>query len=267
MRKPRNRRRPVAFAALALGVVVVSAGCSEQHVLSDAALGQYLERHGVRTDPASPPPVAPPPVARRLALTVVSARGLPDLDPGPGDSDPYVEVRIDGQRHRTTVIEGSLDPVWGDSFVLDIGSAPVLELLVRDEDGLSSDETIAVVSRVLEPLAVGHTLELEIPLRDGAAGYVTIRLTGLASRDGTPRRWDCNGFLRWRRWCVSGVNPRVASKPAVARPWRVCACAVATTSNSLDALHFPPCHWSASRRCSRAWSLHFKHRPNSRVLA
>jgi hypothetical protein len=186
MRKPGNRRRPVAFAALAVASVALVGGCSEQHVLSDTALGHYLERHGVQTDPSAPAPVAAPPTARRLALTVVSARALPDLDPGPGDSDPYVEVRIDGQRHRTTVIEGSLDPVWGDSFVLDIGAAPVLELMVRDEDGLSSDETIAVVSRVLDPIAVGHTLELELPLRDGAAGYVTLRLTGLPARDGGP---------------------------------------------------------------------------------
>lgn len=191
MRKPRNRfHRFAAFAPLTLGFGAVL-GCFEQQSFSDDAIGHYLDRHGLKPAAAGPdgvPIVVPslpeaPATARRIALTIVSARDLPDLDPGPGVTDPYVLVQIDGQRQRTTVIEGSLNPVWGDSFIIEIGPSPVLELTLRDEDGLSSDETIGIVSRVLDPIVVGRSIEYEIPFRDGAGGYLTIRMTGLAPRD------------------------------------------------------------------------------------
>jgi hypothetical protein len=179
----------VARAAALSAVALVACGGPGAPAATDDALGAYLDRHGLAapSTPAGGPSAPPaPPVATRLAITVVSGRDLPDTDPGPGDTDPYVVLSLDGQRHRTTVIEGSLDPVWGDSFVLDVGPSPVLEVSLKDEDSLSSDETLGVVSQVLEPIAVGRTLELEIPFRGGAGGYVTLRLTGLPPRSGAP---------------------------------------------------------------------------------
>gem|GEM_PF-1622703 len=192
---PPSSARRLPAVARRLGVlsgVLLIGGCpGGAPPIAEDALGAYLSRHGIATpttEGAEAPrlaPVAPPvTMARRLSITVVSARDLPDLDSGPGVTDPYVLLQVDGQRHRTTTIEGSQSPVWGDSFILDVGPSPVLELTLKDEDTLSSDETLGVVSKVLDPIPVGTTVELEIPFREGAGGYVTIRLTGLGPRDG-----------------------------------------------------------------------------------
>jgi hypothetical protein len=186
---PSTLATTAARVALIVSAALSACGSPSHPAGSDDALGAYLDRHGLGSpgaDVLAPPAPPAPPVATRLSITVVSGRDLPDTDPGPGDTDPYVVLTVDGQRHRTTVIEGSLTPVWGDSFILDVGPAAVLEVALKDEDSLSSDETLGVVSKVLDPIAVGRTVELEIPFRDGAGGYVTLRLTGLPPRGGRP---------------------------------------------------------------------------------
>lgn len=156
--------------------------CSRAPGPSAAAVDDYLARRADATDGDVPPAPVPPlaaPTATRLALTVDRATGLPDADSGPGETDPYVELDYDGQRFTTGVVEGSLEPVWGDSFVLELRPGGVLTVTLKDEDALASDETLGVVSLPLAPLAVGATLTLDLPVRGGDGGTLTLTLVGL----------------------------------------------------------------------------------------
>lgn len=188
---PAHHLRGITLGVDVLEATLALTACpGETPPIADDALGAYLNRHGIASPTATNPTEVQPPtpvikMARRLSITVVSARDLPDLDSGPGVTDPYVMLQVDGQRHQTTTIEGSLDPVWEDSFILDVGPSPVLELTLKDEDSLSSDKTLGVVSKILQPIPVDTTIELEIPFHAGADDYVTIQLTELGPRDGS----------------------------------------------------------------------------------
>jgi len=184
MRKPRIRRQPGPPLGMGVALAIALGACGAPEPDMDRAIGSYLERHGIGSAESAGDAEALVPLARRVALTVVSARDLPDMDAGPGVTDPYVIVTIDGQRHRSTVISGSLNPVWGDSFVFDVRPEAVMEIALMDEDTFGSDDRIGVVSRPLETVRVGETLELEIPFRDGAGGVLTLRLTGMAHPSG-----------------------------------------------------------------------------------
>jgi len=154
--------------------------CSRPEGPSARAVDDYLARTGAHPATAAPLPSATPTYATRVALTVESAAGLPDTDGGPGETDPYVIVDYDGQRFETGVVEGSLDPVWGDSFILDLRPGGVLTLSLMDEDAMASDDKLGVVSLPLDPLAVGETRPLEVPFRNGEGGTLKITLVGMA---------------------------------------------------------------------------------------
>lgn len=162
--------------------------CSSKAGPSDDAMAAYLERHGIATAPTSTADgtlgsdgegTALMPVARRVALTVERAHGLPDLDVGPGVTDPYVVIDYEGQRHRSSVVEGSLEPVWGDTFVIDVRPGGVLMVKLMDEDSLSSDEQIGTVSQVLPDLRVGESTTLTFTFRNGEGGTLELTLTGM----------------------------------------------------------------------------------------
>ena len=53
----------------------------------------------------------------RLAVTVLSARGLRSADLG-GSSDPYAVVQLGNSCLRTKTDWATLDPAWGNTFVL-----------------------------------------------------------------------------------------------------------------------------------------------------
>jgi hypothetical protein len=125
----------------------------------------------------SEPPL--PQIAKRISITIERAEGLPDLDDGPGETDPYAIIEYEGARYRSSVVEGSLDPIWGDTFVLDVTPGGILTLKLMDEDALASDEQLGVLSETLPPLAIGETRTLTFAFRGGAGGRLTLTATGL----------------------------------------------------------------------------------------
>ncbi len=198
----------VTVAALAL------AACSPEHGPSAEAVEAYVGRKAPATEPgpgpaqpsataaapaspsaaadagpatpdASPasasqaaaPPAAP--LARRLRVTVVRGEGLPDTDAGPGETDPYVVLDYEGERFKTSVADGTLEPVWGDSFVLDVRPGAALGVTLMDRDAWSSDEKLGVVNDPLPPVHVGERVELDVRFRGGDFGTVRVALLGL----------------------------------------------------------------------------------------
>ncbi len=168
-------------------------GCPSQAGPTDDALADYLRRHGIAVPDAR---MATPdgeageggasgegtivgPIARRVAVTVERASGLPDLDSGPGETDPYVALDYEGQRFRSSVVEGEIDPVWGDTFIFDVRTGGVLVVKLMDEDSLSSDEQVGTQSQVLPDLQVGQTTALSLSFRNGEGGTLTLTLTGM----------------------------------------------------------------------------------------
>ena len=163
-------------------------GCPSQAGPTDDALADYLRRHGIAAPDArmatgdgegGEAGAVVGPIARRVAVTVERASGLPDLDSGPGETDPYVALDYEGQRFRSSVVEGELDPVWGDTFIFDVRTGGVLVVKLMDEDSLSSDEQVGTQSQVLPDLQVGQTTSLSLSFRNGEGGTLTLTLTGM----------------------------------------------------------------------------------------
>jgi len=175
-------REAVSIASLwAAGLL---AGCPSQAGPNDDAIAAYLERDGLAPGVSLPladgaTPDAVKAVARRVALTVARGTGLPDLDTGPGVTDPYVVIEYEGQRFRTSVVEGHQNPVWGDTFILDVRPGGVLIVRLMDEDSLSKDEQIGTQSQVLPDLRIGETKRLLLTFRNGQGGSVDLTLTGM----------------------------------------------------------------------------------------
>jgi len=170
-------------AALALSAGWPAA-CSRSSDPDPVALAEYLIRHGYVTGQDEAPEdllVGPPrgPIAQRVALTVESGTGIPDMDFGPGVTDPYVIVEYDGRRWQTSIVEGSLEPVWGDTFVIDVRPGGVLTLTLMDDDFIGSD-MLGVMSMPLEPVRVGERHTFDVAFRHGEMGTITLTLVGLA---------------------------------------------------------------------------------------
>ncbi|HRE91398.1 MAG TPA: C2 domain-containing protein [Myxococcota bacterium] len=197
---------PLSGLLLGLGAPLVGFGCGNDARPSDEAVTAYLDRAGYaspistgtsqnapgqprpggqNTSPATPslsptPPPKAAPAARRLAITVESATGLPDLDSGPGETDPYVLLEVEGTRHKTSVVEGNLEPIWGDTFIFDVAPGVVLNIKLMDEDSLSSDELVGANSLELPTLMVGETQLLDVAFGQGERGTVRLTLTGMS---------------------------------------------------------------------------------------
>jgi len=174
-------RRPPTLTALA-ALALLTAACPASEGPSARAVDEYLARHGgAPLGDAGDAPLLPAaaPLAERISLTVESATGLPDTDSGPGVTDPYVVVEYDGQRFETAVVEGSQEPVWGDSFVFDARPGGILTVSLMDEDALASDDKLGIVSRTIAPIHVGETRSLDLPFRNGEGGSLKITLTGM----------------------------------------------------------------------------------------
>ncbi len=168
---------------LAASLVGALAGCPAEAGPDGDAMSAYLDRHGLGDVAVNPDsggaPVAAAPRARRVAITVERATELPDLDTGPGETDPYVALDYEGQRHRTSVVEGELNPTWGDTFIIDVRPGGVLTVRLMDEDSMSSDEQIGTQSQVLPDLAVGETQTLTMTFRNGQGGTLVMSVTGM----------------------------------------------------------------------------------------
>lgn len=190
---------------LLFGLSTLAPGCGNSARPSDEAVTAYLDRAGYAPPTSSPlrtntsqnasPPErqnAPPgpgatapspraaPLARRIAITVESATGLPDLDAGPGETDPYVILEVEGTRHKTSVVEGNLEPIWGDTFIFDVAPGVVLNIKLMDEDSLSSDELVGANSLELPSLMIGETQLLDVAFGQGERGTVRLTLTGMS---------------------------------------------------------------------------------------
>jgi hypothetical protein len=190
---------------LALAALAASPACKGSRGPSDEAIDSYLGRTVGRTGlprgEAAPPTTAPPTTApagdagdappgadapglppeveaTRVEIEVVSGTGLFDMDDGPGETDAYVELEYEGWRERTSVADGTLEPVWGDRFVIDVRRGGVLRVTLMDRDSLTSDEKMGVQSLVLQPIAPGATRELAVKFRGGDFGEITLRVTG-----------------------------------------------------------------------------------------
>lgn len=166
------------LVASVVGALV--SGCPAEAGPDDDALSAYLERHGLGdVAVGGEASVAVGPSARRVAITVERATELPDLDTGPGETDPYVALDYEGQRHRTSVVEGELNPTWGDTFIIDVRPGGVLSVRLMDEDSMASDEQIGTQSQVLPELAVGETQTLTMTFRNGQGGTLIMTVTGM----------------------------------------------------------------------------------------
>ncbi|XP_030502988.2 multiple C2 domain and transmembrane region protein 7 [Cannabis sativa] len=67
----------------------------------------------------------------KLGVEVVSAHNLLPKD-GQGSSSAFVELYFDGQRHRTTIKEKDLNPVWNETFFFNISDPSNLHYLSLD---------------------------------------------------------------------------------------------------------------------------------------
>jgi hypothetical protein len=171
-------RKSFAQLVTTLALLGLVPGCQAPTPALDAdAVGRYLARTGQATAPETR-------LALRFSLEIVRGAGLPDLDAGPGEGDPYVIASVAGARLRSSIADGTSDPVWGDSFIFEAPPESPLELKVLDADGWS-DEHVATTTVALPALAEGETRELDLPLRNGDAGVLVLRVRGLA-RPGQP---------------------------------------------------------------------------------
>ena len=168
---------PISFLVL----FVAASGwfaCKGDSGPSDAALKQYVERHKPAPDAAVAPPKAR--AASRIRVTVVKGTGLPDTDDGPGETDPYVKLEYEGERYKTSVAEGTLEPVWGDSFIIDFRDQGVLTVTLMDHDSFpSADEKLGVRTEPIDAIAPGEKRSLELKFREGKQGTLTLELQGL----------------------------------------------------------------------------------------
>lgn len=129
--------------------------------------------------PPTPQTVPRAPVARRVQVTVERGVDLYDSDTGPGETDAYVVLDYEGHRFESSVVEGELNPVWGDSFVFDVRPGGVLTVSLLDEDTLASDDKLGIVSQPIEPLSIGESQELWLSFRGGEMGKVLLTVTGI----------------------------------------------------------------------------------------
>lgn len=97
-----------------------------------------------------------------LKVKVIEARGVRAADShliGSDSSDPYVKVFIRkqdrGNYHKTNVIKKTLNPVWGESFVLYPSNEQLicdaLHFEVYDKDKGSADDLLGIVK-----LSIAH---------------------------------------------------------------------------------------------------------------
>lgn len=78
------------------------------------------------------------------------------------------------------MVEGNLEPIWGDTFIFDVAPGVVLNIKLMDEDSLSSDELVGANSLELPSLMVGETQLLDVVFGQGERGTVRLTLTGMS---------------------------------------------------------------------------------------
>jgi len=80
-----------------------------------------------------------------------------------GSSDPYIKIMLGGSRKvgTTKVIKKSLNPIWNESFQIEVGGKdkPFVVLEIFDKDMLSSDDPMGIITISLTDLVHGQVID------------------------------------------------------------------------------------------------------------
>ncbi|CAB78205.1 putative protein [Arabidopsis thaliana] len=76
----------------------------------------------------------------KLGVDVIGAHNLFPKD-GQGTSNAYVELYFDGQKHRTTIKDRDLNPVWNESFFFNISDPSRLHYLNLEAQAYSHNRS------------------------------------------------------------------------------------------------------------------------------
>ncbi|KAH0785729.1 C2 domain containing protein [Histomonas meleagridis] len=99
-----------------------------------------------------------------LYVNVMNAINLPAMDSN-GYSDGYCILSIKGRKgeKKTSIIDSDLDPVWNESFSLNVLSlsSDVLKVIVKDHDIVGKDDLIGTVEVPVKYLKPGEPQDLE----------------------------------------------------------------------------------------------------------
>eukprot|EP01121_Diplochlamys_sp_Union-15-3_P003248 TRINITY_DN130_c0_g1_i8.p1 TRINITY_DN130_c0_g1~~TRINITY_DN130_c0_g1_i8.p1 ORF type:complete len:372 (+),score=118.56 TRINITY_DN130_c0_g1_i8:87-1118(+) len=119
-------------------------------------------------------------------VRVIGARNLPAADLN-GSSDPYCKLQV-GYEYRwipkmkkTKIIKKNKNPVWNESFVMDVKEPEKdkIRLIISDHDFIGSDEMLGEAQYQLSQLPAGVETNLWLPLvrRSRHQGEVNVALT------------------------------------------------------------------------------------------
>ena len=87
-----------------------------------------------------------------LCLHVICARDLEAMDIG-GSSDPYVKIALGDDKLRSSIINKSLNPMWGENFEIVVHDWSVpLKISVWDNNAMSADDVIGESAIWLEDI-------------------------------------------------------------------------------------------------------------------
>ncbi|KAL1830452.1 hypothetical protein ACET3Z_000103 [Daucus carota] len=114
----------------------------------------------------------------KLGVDVASAHNLLPKD-GQGSSNAYVELYFDGQRHRTTIKEKDLSPVWDESFYFNISDPSNLHNLTL-EAYIYNNIKIAQSNSFLGKVSINGTSF--VPHSDAVVLHYPLEKRGIFSR-------------------------------------------------------------------------------------
>lgn len=116
----------------------------------------HLNYFGLPAFREVPPSTGPGPYV--LNLKLIEAKDVPKMDLG--KSDPYVVAVVEGQTHKTKVINNTLTPKWDETFTFDLSDykTAVAELTLIDKD-IASDDKISKLEIGCGYLPYGHIID------------------------------------------------------------------------------------------------------------
>ena len=119
----------------------------------------------------------------KLHVTVTKCVNLDSADftlSGKGSSDPYVKLKVGTQSQKTTVVKGTLNPVYNQSFVFgpleELGDVSRLGIEVRDWDLCGSDDRLGEVNLNISNMPWGRYFKFEVNLARCKGGAVFLSL-------------------------------------------------------------------------------------------
>lgn len=77
----------------------------------------------------------------KLGVDVIGAHNLFPKDGQQGTSNAYVELYFDGQKHRTTIKDRDLNPIWNESFFFNISDPSRLHYLTLEAQAYSHNRS------------------------------------------------------------------------------------------------------------------------------